>query len=207
MGMNKPPVQTPPGPQAYEPLSHVRRGVAFETRAVTFAVDAGLILIIWFVAGEAVVATLGNILGRLGFLVDVQFYISQAPPAVCALPAVLLLGLAYFPLFEAMAAGSPGKWFFMLRVLSLEGGPPTPRQAAVRSLYRFIDAVAAYSVMKPPLYQRLGDGAAGTAVTTLDYALAGVPTRWWQLVLPAVIFFVLASLLRLFVIAPFIRLR
>jgi uncharacterized RDD family membrane protein YckC len=205
--MSWPPGKVTPEPQIPEARTHVKRGIAFETRAVAFVVDAAIILLLWFLAGRAVDVVLGNTLGRLGFLAHVQFYISQAPPAVCALPGFVLLALAYFPLFEATAAGTPGKWVFMLRVLSLNGGRPTPREAVVRSLFRVVDAAAAYSVMKPPLYQRLGDRAAGTTVTTLDYAVADIPTQWWHMVVPAVLFFVAASFLRLVVVAPFLRVR
>jgi uncharacterized RDD family membrane protein YckC len=205
--MSWPPGKVTPEPQVPEARTFVRRGIAFETRAVAFVVDAALILLLWFLAGRAVDAVLGNTLGRLGFLVHVQFYISQAPPAICALPGLLLLALAYFPLFEATAAGTPGKWIFMLRVLSLNGGVPKPRDAAVRSLFRVVDAAAAYSVMKPPLYQRLGDKAAGTTVATLDYAASGVPTQWWYLAVPAVLFFVTTGFLRFLVVAPFLRVR
>ncbi len=205
--MNWPPGQVVPEPEVEEPALHVRRGATFETRAVPFAADVALVLIAWWLAGQAVVITLGNVLGRLGFMVGVQFYISQPPPVVCALPLLLVAGLAYFPLFETMAAGSPGKWLFMLRVLSLDGKPPKPREAIVRSIYRVVDSVAAYSAMKPPLYQRLGDQAAGTTVAALDYVPADSPIHGWQLILPAVLFFVLASFLRLFMVLPFLRLR
>jgi hypothetical protein len=61
--------------------------------------------------------------------------------------------------------------------------------------------------MKPPLHQRLGDRITGTVVSTLDYALAEVPTRGWQLALPAVVFFVLTFLARLILVVPFLGLR
>lgn len=204
--MNQPPGPGAAGPVAPVPLSHVRQGADIGTRTFAFLVDVVLLIVIWFVVGAAIVTTLGNILGRLGFIIDVQFYI-QSPPTVCTLLPFLLLALVYFPLFEAMAAGTPGKWLFGLRVLSLEGGPPTPREAIIRSLYRFIDAVAAYAVMKPPLYQRLGDKATGTTVATLEHAQAGVPARWPQIALPAAAYLVLTALIRLSVMMPFLRVR
>jgi len=195
------------GPLVGETLSHVRVGAAFGVRAFAFLIDAVCILLLWLAAGSAVVATLGNTLGRLGFMIGVQFYISRPPSAFCTTPAIVLVALVYFALFEAMASGTPGKWLFGLRVLSLEGSPPTAREAAVRSLCRFVDVVAAYAVMKPPLHQRLGDRITGTVVSTLDYALAEVPTRGWQLALPAVVFFVLTFLARLILVVPFLGLR
>jgi uncharacterized RDD family membrane protein YckC len=193
----------PPG----ELLSHVRAGAAFGVRAFAFLVDAAGIFLLWLAAGSAVVATLGNLLGRIGFMVDVQFVIRRAPPSVCTIPAFVLMALVYFALFEAVASGTPAKWLFGLRVLSLEGAPPTGREAAMRSLFRLIDAFAAFVVMKPPLHQRLGDRFAGTVVATLDYAQAEVPTRWWQLALPALVFFVLTWLVRLAIVIPFLGIR
>jgi uncharacterized RDD family membrane protein YckC len=193
----------PPG----ELLSHVRVGAAFGVRAFAFLVDAACLFLLWLAAGSSVVATLGNLLGRIGFMVGVQFVIRRAPPSVCTLPAFVLMALVYFALFEAVASGTPAKWLFGLRVLSLEGAPPTVREAAVRSVFRLVDGFAAFAVMKPPLHQRLGDRFAGTVVTTLDYALAEVPTRWWRLALPALVFFVLTWHVRLAIVVPFLGIR
>ncbi len=193
----------PPG----ELLSHVRAGAAFGVRAFAFLVDAACVFLFWLAAGSAVVATLGNLLGRIGFMVDVQFVIRGAPPLFCTVPAFVLMALVYFALFEAIASGTPAKWLFGLRVLTLEGVPPTGREAAMRSLFRPIDAFVAVALMKPPLHQRLGDRFAGTVVTTLDYAQGDVPTRGWQLALPVVVFFVLTWLVRLVIVIPFLGIR
>jgi uncharacterized RDD family membrane protein YckC len=192
-------------------MSFVHEGADYGARATAFVIDAAFLVTFWFLADLIVVTTLGNLLGQLGFLIDIQFFVRRAPPFLCSFPAFLILAATYFPLFEAMASGSPGKWITGLRVLSLDGRPPPLQATLIRALYRLIDAPAlilrGQAALTPPLRMRLGDQKAGTVVTAWGQGLAEGASRWQHLALASALFLVLAGLMRFLVLVPFLGMR
>ena len=92
--------------------------------------------------------------------------------------------LAYFGLFEALAAGrTPGKRLLGIRVVMETGRPVTAGAVGVRTLLRLVDTFFPLAPFLPgmvaiafhPHHKRLGDMAAGTVVVRdrpTDWALA-----------------------------------
>jgi uncharacterized RDD family membrane protein YckC len=78
--------------------------------------------------------------------------------------------LAHTTLCEVFLGRTLGKIIMGLRVISLDGKPPTRGQMATRNLLRLIDAglifLPVLLVPFSPLRQRAGDTAAGTVVVT-----------------------------------------
>jgi uncharacterized RDD family membrane protein YckC len=110
----------------------------------------------------------------LGF----DMYIHNVPAAPLAW--LLVVGVGYFLLFEALFAATPGKALAGLSVVALDGTRPTPRAILIRNVLRPIDtwpffyiagAVFARFSRQP---QRLGDAAARTLVV----AVADLPAQF-----------------------------
>lgn len=81
----------------------------------------------------------------------------------------VLLSLGYYFGLEATSGQTLGKRLAGIKVVSLDGGPPSPGQVLVRTLLRFIDGFAFYLVAVlviavTPNDQRIGDLAARTTV-------------------------------------------
>ena len=114
----------------------------------------------------------------LGF----DMYIHNVPAAPLAW--LLVVGVGYFLLFEALFATTPGKALLGLRVVALDGTRPSPRAILVRNVLRPIDAWPAFYIVgavfarfgRQP--QRLGDAAARTLVVSVaDLPAQFRPTR------------------------------
>jgi hypothetical protein len=92
-----------------------------------------------------------------------------------------LLQWFYGAFFEAYWNGqTPGKWFFGIRVISVDGRPINANQAIVRNLVRTADMIPTGIVgllcaTLTERFQRLGDLAAGTMVVLND--VSWVPTN------------------------------
>lgn len=89
---------------------------------------------------------------------------------VVAWPLLSLVGLLYFLIPEALFGATPGKFWYRLRVVRLDGRPLTLRDVVIRNVMRLIDylpllyLVGGLSVLATRGSQRLGDRAAGTTV-------------------------------------------
>jgi hypothetical protein len=81
----------------------------------------------------------------------------------------------------------------------------------IRALYRVVDAptliLRGQSALAPPLRMRLGDMKAGTVVTAWGQSLAEGASRWHHLAWASALFLVLAGLIRLFLLIPFLGMR
>lgn len=101
---------------------------------------------------------------------------------------ILLLFGYFFVLEAATGARTIGKRAVRLRVVQLDGQPPTTRQLAIRNALRVVDALpllyasglVAVMWSGPALRQRLGDKVAGTAVI-LESGGKPRPTPGWLL--------------------------
>lgn len=105
-----------------------------------------------------------------------------------ALVGVLILFGYFFLLEAATGAQTIGKRAARLRVVQLDGQPPTTQQIAIRNALRIVDALpllyasglVAVMWSGPGLRQRLGDKVAGTAVI-LEPGAKPRPTPGWLL--------------------------
>ena len=98
-------------------------------------------------------------------------------------PALALLGLLYYIVFETMFGATPGKQLMRLKVVQLEGRPLTLGAVVIRNVLRLVDILpVAYIlggllVQVTPRAQRLGDFAAGTSVVYRHRVAEVGPTR------------------------------
>ena len=139
-------------------------------RAVAFALDAVVIFVLaWIVSFVA--ATTGflripdvDVLGQRSPVAGLLWVVS-----IFELPMLLL----YTTLFEGLGARTPGKLLTGLRVVRLDGKPPTMGDAFLRNLLRLLwitpfgpafVLLDAWSMRVTELDQRMGDLAAGTVV-------------------------------------------
>jgi uncharacterized RDD family membrane protein YckC len=94
-----------------------------------------------------------------------------------------IVGLLYFTIPEAMFGATPGKLWYRLRVVRLDGRPLGLRDVLIRNLLRLIDALPVLymlggaSVFATRGSQRLGDLAAGTTVVYRHRAAEPGATR------------------------------
>jgi len=106
---------------------------------------------------------------RFGGLTDTGFEMTGRPAAL-AIGITAAVLLTYYVFAEALAGATLGKVAVGIRVLNAsDAGRLTYRQALVRNLLRFVDALAIYLVgaiviMVTSRRQRLGDLAAGSIV-------------------------------------------
>ena len=95
---------------------------------------------------------------------------AASAPAELIFGGSVLLYLLHTTLFEVLTGRTPGKMIFGLRVVSLDGTPPTRGQFLTRNLLRVVDVGLAFLpvllVPFSPLRQRPGDTAAGTLVVS-----------------------------------------
>jgi len=150
-------------------------------RLWAFVIDVGVLLPLWIFFAAVLVPRYGD------------------GPGVVAI--VSALQLSYYYLAEVTTGQTVGKRVIGLRVVSLDGGLPSSRQAAARTILRMIDHVLiGLFVMLGTgrRRQRLGDIVAATAVVRADaHPVAvrsltltgfGYPLAW---VAPALVLFVL----------------
>ena len=82
----------------------------------------------------------------------------------------LLVSIAYFLLFEGLAAATPGKLLLGLRVVKVDGSRYEWGNVVVRNVLRVVDGLPVFYVVGlicvavTKKHQRLGDMAAGTVV-------------------------------------------
>ena len=82
----------------------------------------------------------------------------------------LLVSFAYFVLFEALAAATPGKLLLGLRVAKVDGSRYEWANVVVRNVLRVVDGLPVFYVVGlicvavTKKHHRLGDMAAGTVV-------------------------------------------
>ena len=114
---------------------------------------------------------------------------------------LLLGGAAYHFALESRDGQTIGKRRYGIQVVSVDGGPATPRAIAIRSAVRLFDSLPAYYVSGlvsmvrtgPNRRQRLGDVAAGTMVIAVDGRAAEKGTPGW-LLYAATLFALLGSI-------------
>jgi uncharacterized RDD family membrane protein YckC len=122
----------------------------FVSRLIAMVVDLLIITTVWITLGFALTfvgqtSGVGQIMGFLSALFDwvtplQEFLLSTA----FELLALLTLNLCYFTFFYTFGGATLGKYLMGLRVLSSDGRPLKPHQAALRTL--------AYAASMLPIY-------------------------------------------------------
>ncbi len=146
------------------------QGKKFWPRAGAYAVDVlaiyGTNLIITYGFGYI----FGLLLAIIAPMIASNMYVADLDTRCINFIIGLFQSIAYFSVFEWLFGATIGKIIFGMRVISAEGGPCSFGQAVSRGLWRYIDGlffgVVAYSEMKPPMFQRLGDKKASTLVVS-----------------------------------------
>ena len=117
--------------------------------------------------------------------------------------------IIYFAVFEWLYGRTLGKVIFGYRVVSVDGGLISIKQAFIRSVFRLIDGLffglVAYSAMKPPQYQRMGDQKAGTLVVAANDSAVKETSAWWKFFAALVVYLIIDSLILTLSVLFFIR--
>lgn len=154
------------------PLELPLAGVA--SRGLAFAIDSlvlAVVSVIWVLVTEALAAGSGL---AVGWMWGIGFF------------GVFLLQWGYFVFFEIkMRGATPGKAVLKLRVVSSQGGTPSPNALVVRNVLRmFPDMFVGVVLMAvDPMSRRAGDRLAGTLVIheggeRTGLALSKIPQGW-----------------------------
>jgi uncharacterized RDD family membrane protein YckC len=102
---------------------------------------------------------------------------------------LLMLGVAYHFVLEARDGQTVGKRQYGIRVVSIDGGPPSPGGIALRSVLRLVDQLpllycsGLINMIRtgPARRQRIGDVAGGTMVVAVGGRSAARGTPGWLL--------------------------
>jgi uncharacterized RDD family membrane protein YckC len=154
-------------------------GIKFGRRAGAYVIDSVIQVVVSIVLGLVIgfaVAVVAITLGR-----------DTPPSSQLNLPQDFLVGLVlttlYHTLFEGLFGATPGKLILRMRVIKSDGQPCGLGPAFLRAVLLNVDGLffglVAYSSMKTPLYQRLGDKAAKTVVVGAQDAAIQQPRAWW----------------------------
>lgn len=133
-------------------------------------------------------ATLDNLL-VYGLYLVLCLMLGWKPLTVGHLLVELVLGVVYHFALESHGGQTIGKRRYGIQVVSVNGGPATPRGIALRSLLRFIDALpfsylsGLISMVRtgPERRQRIGDVAGETMVIAVEGRAASRGTPSWLL--------------------------
>ena len=180
-------------------------GKKFGRRAGAYIIDSIFFNVIFIVIYLFEMMMIGLILYLSG-----QTYPIDAQPNLCLnLVINFVLFILYFVIFEWLYGATPGKLILGMRVIQQNGAPCRLGAALIRGLLRFIDGlffgVVAFSVMHPPLYQRVGDKSAKTIVVGAKDAVIQRPRAWWWFLIASGLYLLLVAISSLFIIMPTIR--
>jgi uncharacterized RDD family membrane protein YckC len=180
-------------------------GKKFGRRAGAYILDSVFYNVIFFVIYFFELMMTGLILSLSG-----QAYPVDAQSNLCLnLVISFVLFFLYFVIFEWLFGATPGKLILGMRVIQQNGAPCRLGAALIRGLLRFIDGfffgMVAFSVMHPPLYQRVGDKTAKTIVVGAKDAVIQRPREWWWFLIASGIYLALDAIISLFMIIANIR--
>lgn len=117
--------------------------------------------------------------------------------------------MLYFAIFEWAYGATLGKLVLGMRVVQENGDPCSFGSAFIRGLLRYIDslffAIPAYTSMKHPFYQRIGDKAAKTIVIGSTDPIIRQPRAWWWFPIAGVAYFAFNILIVTFAVSTAIR--
>ena len=133
-------------------------------------------------------AIIDNLLIYLGYLA-LCLLLHWRVAALDHMLVLVSLGVAYHFVLESRDGQTIGKRRYGIRVVAADGGTPTARAIAVRSVLRIVDQLpVAYvsglvSMVRtgPARRQRIGDVAAGTLVVAVEGQAARRGTPGWML--------------------------
>jgi uncharacterized RDD family membrane protein YckC len=184
------------------------QGKKFWPRAASYGVDMLCIYGLTYLIGLGVGSILWPILYMIAGSMGRELTYVQNNPCgnfVFGLTQTII----YFAFFEWLYGRTLGKVLFGFRVVSADGSSINIKQAFIRSVYRLIDGfffgIVAYTNMKPPQYQRLGDQNAGTLVVAASDPEIKEKPDWWKFFEALVVFMVIDSLILALSVLVYIR--
>ncbi len=174
-------------------------GKKFWPRAGAFLIDYLAINGLFIITRFWSLAILGAVLSAFTPLTGKHYYFVPSSLEWVSYLIGILETIIYFGVFEWLFGRTVGKIIFRMRVIDSNGNSCSLKQALVRSLYRLIDGlffgVVAYSYMKPPVYQRLGDQKASTIVVSSSDALIKEKIGWQNFLLALAMYLVIESVI------------
>ena len=180
-------------------------GKGFGIRAWAYIIDVIVLWIITLGISFSVgigVAIISQVSGR-------EINLGTEPSTGWNLIVGVILSTIYFLIFEWLYGASPGKLFLSLRVVMEDGSPCTFNAALIRGLARYIDGLLfglpAYSRMKAPLFQRIGDKPAKTLVVGSNDLFIQQARPWWWFLLALGVFLALHLLVSVIQIIALIQ--
>ncbi len=174
-------------------------GKKFWPRAGAFLVDYLAIGVLYIPTRFWSLAILGVIFSAITPLSGKSYYLVQSSSPWVGYVIGILQTVVYFGVFEWLFGRTIGKIIFRMRVIDNSGDSCNLKQAFIRSVYRLIDGlffgIVAYSYMKPPAYQRLGDRKASTVVVSSNDAAVKKNIVWWNFILALAIYLAAESMI------------
>jgi len=166
-------------------------GKGFGIRAWAYVID---VIVLWIMTlGISFMVGVGIAIISLGSGREIK--LGAEPSTGWNLIVGVILSTIYFLVFEWLYGASPGKLFLSLRVVMEDGSPCTFKAALIRGLARYIDGLLfglpAYSSMKAPLFQRIGDKPAKTLVVGSNDLVIQQARPWWWFLLALGVFLAL----------------
>ncbi len=159
----------------------VIEGKKFGIRALSWIIDTGVLLVV----NNAIGFIVGFFLGLALVILGIETSLDEGLTQCLNLLAGLFLMLVYTTLFEGLFGATIGKLILGMRVVMEDGSSCDLRASVLRGLLRYIDGLflglPAYSRMKPPLYQRIGDKSAKTIVVGSKDPFVKEDRDWWWL--------------------------
>lgn len=188
-----------PALQPAQPAAPPIEGKGFLPRAGAYIIDTLILYALTFATSWGMGLFLSMVLYLVSVVLGVGYQFSEVDTTCASYIIGFIQVTVYFTLFEWLYGRTPGKLILGMRVISSDGGSCSFKQAFQRALYRLIDGLifgaVAYSNMKPPENQRLGDKRIGTRVVSAREAAIRERPAWWWAVAALALYLLLDGLL------------
>lgn len=198
-----------PAPQTTSDVPQIQ-GKKFWPRAGAYAIDSLVLYGLTYLISRGLGYSLGIILYMITSALGRSFYVLENSTIGSYLIGLVQM-IIYFAIFEWLFGRTLGKVILGMCVIKRNGDSPTLKQALIRSLYRLVDGlflgIVAYSMMKPPSFQRLGDQKADTLVASAnDGAIRNKPI-WWKFLIALAVYLFLDSTIISIGLLAYVRFR
>ncbi len=169
-------------------------GKGFGVRAGAYVIDVIALWIITIMASF----TIGITLGIVFMVIGRELAFAEQQWRGLDLLIGLVMSTLYFIVFEWLYGATPGKLILGMRVIMEDGRNCTFRAACIRALLRYIDGllfgIPAYTSMKEPLLQRIGDKSAKTIVVGAKDSFIQHGREWWWFLLALGVYLGMAAM-------------
>jgi uncharacterized RDD family membrane protein YckC len=198
-------------PPATQVLVTAGQGKRFAPRAGAYLIDTlfniGINYLVAFCIGIFLgfsFQVMAPVIGRYYYLI-----LPESRSTLLDYAVAITITVIYFTTFEWLYGRSLGKVILRMQVVSSDGSACSLTQTLIRGLYRLIDGlffgVVAYTNMKVPTYQRLGDKKAQTIVVSTNDPIIQTKPAWWRFLIALVVFLCLRGLITILTIMPYLR--